>query len=107
MTDAKGPKASQVSGRVRSLREAQADLDPEIGNPDAPEDARGMCVSATVHTPSTREFRALTLLYTGTDGSIISRRLANELTSGKYNTPVGKLELADGSRAMHYGAYEP
>ena len=36
---AKGPKSGQVSGRVRALREAQADPDPEIGNPDAPEDA--------------------------------------------------------------------
>ena len=105
VTDAKGPKSSQVSGRVRALREAQVDPDPEIGNPDAPEDARGMYVNATVHTPSTREFTALTLLDTGTDGSITSRRLANVLTSGKYDTPVGKLELADGSRAVHYGVY--
>ena len=58
VSDAKGPK-DKVSGRVRALRAMQADPDPEIRNPEAPQEARGMYVYATVYTPSTRGFREM------------------------------------------------
>ena len=107
VVDLDKPKAVQkVRSRVRALRESQADPDPVVGNPEAPEDARGMYVEATIHTPSTREFRTLTLLDSGTDGCILSRHLGNELSSGKFNTPEGRMELADGSRAPYYGVYQ-
>ena len=52
-----------------------------------------MFVQGTIQTLSTRAFQELTPLDTGSDGSIINRRVANGLVSSR----VGRLELADGS----------
>lgn len=103
-TSEKGGK-DKVWSKVKALQSELADPDLVIGNPDAPQNERGMYRAAKVCTPSGRDFNRLAFLDPGADGSVMKKSFTDMLTLGHHKKPVGILELADGSHAPHYGIH--